>query len=137
MEEDDCRMVCFYCGGEDDDDCGCRQAMSEYGQVQCEFCDCMFTGQFVEGGTWAKPCDKCVGAYVKDYKAQKEKEVKAKAPEVKAPEAKAPEAPAKAEALHVPGFTVHAAIDMRNRPALSYEAAYAEADDVLAALARM
>ena len=102
----------------------------------------MFTGQFVEGGTWAKPCDKCVGAYVKDYKAQEEKEVKAKAPEAKAPEAKAPEAkapeaPAKAEALHVPGFTVHAAIDMRNRPALSYEAAYAEADDVLAALARM
>jgi len=130
MEEEDCRMVCFYCGGEDDDDCGCRQAMSEYGQVQCEFCNCMFTGQFVEGGTWAKPCDKCVGAYVKDYKAQKEKEVQAKAPE-----AKAPEAPAKA--LHVPGFTVHAAIDMRNRPALSYEAAYAEADDVLAALARM
>jgi hypothetical protein len=101
----------------------------------------MFTGHFVEGGTWAKPCDKCVGAYVKDYKEQKEKEAKAKAPEAKAPEApaeaKAPEAPAKAEALHVPGFTVHAVIDMRNRPALSYEAAYAEADDVLAALARM
>ena len=81
MEEEDCRMVCFYCGGEDDDDCGCRQAMSEYGQVQCEFCECMFTGHFIEGGTWAKPCDKCVGAYVKDYKAQKEKEAKAQAPE--------------------------------------------------------
>lgn len=54
-------------------------------------------------------------------------------------EGKAPaKAPAKAQpTLSVPGFTVHAVMDMRNRPVLSYEAAYAEADDVLAALACM
>jgi hypothetical protein len=43
----------------------------------------------------------------------------------------------KAPTLSVPGFTVHKVMDMRNRPAISYEAAMAEADDVLAALARM
>ena len=132
---------CIYCCEETNGTCGCEEAMDAYGQVQCVFCDRYYSLRFSAEEKWVVPCGECVEAYVKDYK---EHVAKAKAPEeAKAPEAKAKAVEAKAkapeakEALHVPGFTVHAAIDLRNRPALSYEAACAEADDVLAALARM
>jgi len=117
--------------------------MDKYGQVQCVFCERYYSLRFSAEEKWVVPCGECIEAYVKDYKEHVAKAPEAKAPEAKAPEAKAPEAKApeakapEAKALHVPGFTVHAAIDLRNRPALSYEAAYAEADDVLAALACM
>jgi hypothetical protein len=69
--EDPYALVCFYCGGPNDDNCRCREAYEEYKQTDClsPECSCNYRLRFQEprGTKWAKPCDLCVPAYRADY----------------------------------------------------------------------